>query len=454
MDQTASPSNIQPITSQTEGIELVTPTTTPSNNGWREKWQHKRWLLIAIGSSIAIVALIIALLITLSINHNTQAGDNTSKPQPTGQQTEAPTTHNSADDQFFRNQPLTLLYYSFSQTNNSKNIYQATPKDYETRTIDIGFPDKFSFSTSPNGAWLIRWNGQIIEKSAAAQPSNISPLFKMDDSKERIESVIWQNDSSALAISTTKIIDSNNPENFETNIYIVPLLTMQPVAIHNSTTNFAYELVAYPSSTQLYMQEKHRNKVQNLTLYNPQSKQIERQHSSLNDSLSQLTFSRDMQWGFKSTDTEVVRYELSTLGQSVVYRVDRSCQVGPPNSSTLAGASISPSGDLLLVHEQRAACQREQRSRSTTPTPVPPTSRTLVFSISQNKAMQQTTNLPLTHIQDGLWSPNEEIIWITADAQHSYTLHHNSMELTPIPTTERQNLTRERVFPIGWLAPQ
>lgn len=417
-------------------------------------WGNKRWLTVAViagGISILLVVSLVAVLIIGNTSTKAKPRSN----NPSASQSATPqATHNPKDDQFFAAKPLTLVYYSFAQTTNSKNVFQSTPDDTENRILDIGFPDKYDFNTSPNGNWLLRWDNLNIQKAHSATPNKFSNLFSLNDKNIQIRQVIWQADSSTVAVLISSGQASNNSSTIQSAIYIIPLLTMQPVTIFQTTANFDYDLVAFPSSTSLYMQENHQGNVRNLSQYNPQTKHITGQYPGLNQNglLSTLHFSQDMRHGYTYTETDIVQYTIESMEQKVVYHLSRACPNNQDVNSQIKGISVAPSDKLLFAHEALEACKGSSSSKDQQTEP--PASRSFILDISQQKAIEQVFNLRFDKIERSLWSPDQSLIWLSIDSQTAYTLRRQPLALQPIPNVQRQALTKERVFPIGWLAPQ
>ena len=231
-------------------------------------------------------------------------------------------------------------------------------------------------------------------------------------------------------------------------------MTLQPVVVYDQQNSFNLELVKFPNANALYFVENHNGAKRNLTQFNPQSKQVDRQYTSFNQNglLSQLQFSSDMQSAFRTTETQIIRYSLQTMEQSVVYAVDRHCEVGDPNNNSIAYATVAPSGTKLLVTESLTRCARQpQRNRSAEPTPVPPTRQTTIYSMTEQKVLTRKYDQDLPQLASSLWSPAEDYVWFTQDTLKSYIISGKDLAISPIPPLVRQSLTKERVFIIGWL---
>jgi hypothetical protein len=419
-------------------------------------WQYNRWLSIAYISIIIIAFVGLGMLALLLYNQVNANPLNQKAPKSNQSNSITVGTHSSDDNNFFANQQLTVLYYSFAQTSGNKNIFQSTPSDHENRAIDVGFPDKYHFLTSLDGTWLLRWDDKHVERSSAVTPQKFNSIFKLDNKNQRITSVIWAKDASSIAITTNNANNQSDSNSHQNNIIILPLLTLQPVTVYDELADYNLELIKFPTANTLYFVENHRGNKQNLTLFDPQSQAVTRQYTALNQNniLSDIQFSSDMQWAYQVTDTQVIRLNLNSMEKTTIYTTNRDCQVGDPNLNSIAYASIAPSGNKMLITENLTICKRQPRSSSTQPTPIPPTRQTTLFSISEQKVLKREYNLNLPQLSTSLWSPQEDYIWLTVDTLQSYITTVSNLALTPIPSPTRQALTKERVFLIGWLQPK
>lgn len=431
----------------------------PAQSGWRHPlyaWRHNRWLFLAY-SSVVVIVLLGLCLVGLQIYRLLNDGQATQNSEPDHETSETKplATRQTDDDAFFAHQPLTILYYSFAQTTGSKAMYQATPTDQENRVLAIGYPDTYTFLTSPDGHWLLRWNEKTIERAAAATPQNFTSIYNLDAKEQKLTSVVWQADGAAIAISTTQIDRQAITNTYHNRIVILPLLTFQPITVYDAASDFSLELFTFPTATAMYYVKNYTGIRRDLSRYNPQSKAVEKQFTSFNQDnlLDALQFSADMHFAYKVTETQVIRYDLATLEQSVVYTTDRHCEVGEPNSNSIISASIAPSGDKLLVTESLTPCPRQSRNRTATPTPEPPIQQTKLYSLADRKVIRSVSNLGLSDFSSSSWSPNESQLWMAIDTQHAYIISIQTLQLSPIPSPDRYAFTRERVFLAGWLQP-
>ena len=411
-------------------------------------WQTKRWLTIALGLGVLIALLAVAMVIVISLDATTKTSP---APTPTPVATspnEPQATKSTEDDQFFAAQPLTMLYYSFSQTSNAKNIFQATPSDRESRKVAIGFPSTYSFASSPNSRWLLRWDEKIVSRSSASEPQDFSTIFEVNESS-RIVSVQWQADSSSIAILTSDT--SSDTDGITSAITLLPLLTLQPVEVYKETSAHQYALFAYPTATELYVARNTNGSLSHLTMYNPRSKKIVKEVSGFNNGkLATSQFTRDMKWAYRITETELLRTNLQNYQQEVLYKVSRDCTHGQPNSSHLTGFSVAPSGKSVLVHEKRVACRITSENDSGSQVD----SKTMMISTSDAKIIASKNNLEISSISASHWSPEESFIWLTISNDRSVTMVAKDLTMNPVPPESRNALTKERVFFIGWLKAQ
>lgn len=112
-------------------------STRPADFSHSRIFQYGKWLVIMAVSVVGIGAVVAIIVATQASLPNISSL--ITNPSPTPVKTEIATTRKEGDDSYFAGLPLTILYYSYSQTSNTKNVFQANPSDSESRFLNIGF---------------------------------------------------------------------------------------------------------------------------------------------------------------------------------------------------------------------------------------------------------------------------------------------------------------------------
>lgn len=420
-------------------------------------WKSNKWIVVSGFFLIAVIAGLFSVLLSF-LN---QSEPTTSAETPDKQQQEVEsgiaTTKASDDDTFFAKLSHTIIYYSFAQTTNNKNMVQATPQDHENRVIPIGFPDKHNFNTSPDGKWLIRWDDTKIERASADKPATLTTIFE-SSSNRRINSVKWQSDSSTIALTTTKDVEEGSvdtPE-YESKIIIIPQLTLDEVDLYTATSEASLELVNFPNSNSLYFQKNASGQITDLSLFNPHSKEVERVFSDYNQDnmLSRMVFDQQMRYGYITTDLKITQHTLEDPTKSTtIHSINTSCSSARDiKDSKITGLSLSPTGNSVIFTEEIDYCQKEWRDAERNGKELP-TSRLSHYSNGEREVLKKIDNASAGQIDADMWSGDEKYVWITSGVDSAFIMTLEDYSFQPIPNPNRQTLTKERVFPIGWLQP-
>lgn len=451
-ESTTPPTN--PITSQVSPVEndasFVVPQQSAGANksrdlGHSRVFNYGKWLLILALSVVAtgaIIAIVVAIQASIP-----KTGSNLPSATPTPPDIEVKTTHDEGDDNYFAELPLTMLYYSYSQTTNTKNVFQANPDDSQSRFVNVGFPDRYSFATSPNGKSLIRWSEEAIDIASAAKPATFQPLFKPQGSQITIRRATWSTDSSRVAISYTKApVDTKK---FANVVVIVEVPTGNSAVLLEDETDFVYDLLALVDNTRLFYRQDRNGLYSNLTEYDVVDKKVSRDLAGFNSGglLSKLTFNQKMDWGYTFQDNQVLRYNMTTFDKQVVWSIDRTCKNSKqPNNSSVTSLSVSPNSDLVLFTVVPEACRNGSANKGVDLRP-----KLYTYNIKDQKIVKEQADPIFTKLQSSSWAPNNAMVWLQLDTQRAYGINPQTLAMWPIPPTERNTLTKERPLLLGWL---
>ncbi len=416
----------------------------PSDLDHSRLFRYRKWLWVMAASVIAIGAVIAVIVASqASLPHSTRTNTIT----PTPGKAAVSTTHSESDDAYFAGLPLTMLYYSFSQTSNSKNVFQANPSDSESRFLNIGFPDKYTFLTSPNGKFLLRWNETDLEIAEAATPAKFISLYKPQGSQIMIRQAVWSTDSSRLALSYTKApVDTSK---FASVVTIIDLAKGESTTVIQTEVDFVYGLKALVDNERLYYVQDRNGLVSNLTEFNTTDKKVSREIPAFNSNglLAKLSFDRAMSWGYMFENNVVVRHNIATFEKETLYTLDRSCRNGQTNNSAVTSLSVSPTSDQLLFTTVPQACRVGSRDQDLK-------NRLLLLDIKNKKVVKEVVSPAFTKLVSSSWSPANDVVWAQVDTQTAYGISPSTLDIWPIPPQQRNVLTKERPIFLGWLLPK
>jgi hypothetical protein len=83
----------------------------------------------------------------------------------------------------------------------------------------------------------------------------------------------------------------------------------------------------------------------------------------------------------------------------------------------------------------------------------PPTQRTILIDVVNGQVVESQDNQPITTLTDSSWSPDGQHVWLTVDPTTHYILDVDHLQIHAIPSLDRQTLTKEKLYLLGWLAP-
>lgn len=439
----------QPVSAIVDPNSSSTPPPVGLSAPWWRK--HKRIIVISGG----IVALLIGLLI---INALLQGKSPAAVLAPTPTPTAAPTptpTIDPKEQAFFASLPQTMLYYSFAQTSNARNVFQSDVTDTQRRNVDIGFPGNYNYLTSPDGRWLLRFDEKQIERAASNEPANFSLLYKFPKDTLRATSLQFSADSSKLAVVLTQNSRSDGSQSYYTNILVILPNSEKigdPKEIFNSDKPFRYRLVGFPAANTLWYVEDREGQESNLTKLNLENNSTAAPMTRYNQSnlLAEMQFDRWMSNGYAQRDRSIIRYNLQNGAETIVYELDNSCPKSRDHSdSKVTGFTLAPEASDILISLALKPCKDQLRDPGATP--IPP-QKTVVINATDGALLRQQNNLPVTNIEQAWWSPDNKHVWVTVDSTTHYTIESSTLEAHSVPSLDRQTLTKEKLYFVGWLA--
>lgn len=414
--------------------------------------QGSKWLFItshkkSVFSITSLLIILTILTIALALNQSKKPAEHTTT-QATPTSTPTPTV-NQGENDFFASLPQTMLYYSFAQTSGNRNVYQSDITDTKRRNINIGFPGTYQFATSPDGRWLLRYNDRQLEKAPSNRPTSFTAIYTYPESDFRLTSLIFSSDSKFIALSLSKpslitgkqftsqlaILDVNNPK--------------QIASILRTETSFRYQLVGY-AHQQLWYVENQDGRLNNLTSIDLASKQTGQPFVifNQNNQLSKIQFSADMEYAYTATDTYINQYQLATKIAKAIYTVNNPCQrQNQAIGNSISGISAAPSTAQLVVSVKAISCTNQAKPD------LQSMQKIILINTQSGQTMYERANVPITGINQAAWSPNNQHLWITVDSSAHYEVELNQLDIHPIPSLDRQTLTKEKLYLLGWLSP-
>lgn len=409
---------------------------------------YKKWLVVA---SLAVVGVAIAGAVTLALQAGltTKPGSQRPGSTPTPTPVQA-TSRDEGDNSFFAAQALSLLYYSFAQTSNTKNTFQAIPNQQESRFITIGFPEKYDHLTSDNGAYLVRWTSTTLELSSAAAPSQFMALYQVTTGG-RIDSVLWHPDHQQLLLATSTAAPEGSGRLNKIELVNAKDAQLKPVTIMSSTDTkigdgFSYALRAFRSANSFYYTENRGGLQSNLTLFDLQDKKMLRQLPQLqqNGLLAKMQFDRAMTWGYWVDGNMAKRRNLESGKEEILYQISRDCGYDRANASRVDWLTVSPSNSKLVVYAQPEACSSYGQTEDVR-------SRLMIIDLTTKKTIREVYQAPLPSLAMASWAPGELTVWLQIDTQSAYLLKTDTLSYDQVPSGEQQALTKERPLFLGWL---
>jgi hypothetical protein len=413
---------------------------------------HKKAVISIIGLLLVLLILVVA---SLFLQPKSMPSVSQNTPSPTATLTPTPTI-DPAENQYFAALPQTMLYYSFAQTSTSRNVYQSDITDTHRRNVDIGFPGSYQFLTSPDGRWLLRYNDHQLDRAQSDNPTKFTTIYKWPNQQSRLTSIIFATDSSQIALDLTQNSRAVAGQPYYTNALTIISNTAQPQAtvLFNTDKPFRYQLVGFNAKQQIWYIENRDGRLSNLTRLNLNTGKSDAPLTSFNQNglLDQLQFNRDVTYAYAVSDTYVTEYAVASQQSRVIYSFDNSCpQKGKTNGSAISGFTVAPTAPQLLVAINLQTCSGQPKP---TAGALPPaTQRTLLINTKNGQIIRQQDNLPIAKITEAAWAPTNQQVWLTVDATTHYELEAGSLDIHPIPSLDRQTLTKEKLYLLGWLAP-
>jgi hypothetical protein len=413
---------------------------------------YKWWLLLITGLTVVIVVMVILLLFKPAKNM-------VFKPTPTPSASLTPTpTADLAQDAYFAKLSQSLVYYSFAQTSGGRNVFQADPTDTQRRNLAIGFPDSYTFLSSPNGQWLIRYNDQKVEQAPSNNPTHFSSLYQLPSAQLRVTSAIFSADSNLLALDITQ--NSQSPADSQQPYYTNQLLTI-PVtsnsakrtatSIINTDKLFRYKLVGFPDNKTVWYMEDREGRLSNLSQLTILPAQATKVLSVYNSQLTTMQFTSDMHYAYSLSSTYITQSDLTNQQAHIIYSLDTSCpKTTQSNASTLSGLTISPINQLLLTIAFKPCANQPRPTQGDTPLP---TQRTILLNTLTGQVSQQQDNQPIPSFSQSAWSPDGQHVWLTIDQSTHYELDIEQLQVHAIPSLDRQTITKEKLYFMAWLSP-
>ena len=408
-------------------------------------WKHHQFISVTV---LCVVAAAASIGI-VSFHHPSQLSNSpsstTSSPTPTPSSDSAQRAQENA---FYATMPESLLYYSYTQTTDSQNIFQSDPTNDHRRGITIGLATKYLFATSPDGTHLLRWTTDTIEVSEASNLEHFSQIYKSSKPDLRISSVIWSTDSSQIAFILSRQTNDQTGglgPSFENVLFTMPL--GQPAhQVFDQTKLFTYHLLALTAPTKLYYAEDKNDLYDSIDQLDPTTSTVSQTYSFLPKgvALSSLFFAPDMSLAAGYSDTQVTLYNLTNQTSQVAYTLDRTCPFNKQNASRITSVAISPNDSQLAWSTNLQPCDTNKID------PTAPTDAVTTYDIATQKINKVWSGRRPGAISQILWPGTGQWVWLSS-VELSQLLDLKSGQMYSVPKQREQNQGKDRVYFIGWL---
>jgi hypothetical protein len=350
--------------------------------------------------------------------------------------------------------PNTLVYYAYRTVYNTQHVFESDPSGQYQLERTTGFSDVYKFLGAPNGHYVLRWTRNSIEIAQADKIESFSQLVKVEDASQTINSVVWANDSSAFAFSTTAV--QTNTLNgsgtiYHNRVYNVTVAGQHPSVIKDISATAQYLLRGYnPSQQQIvWLEQGATTAPQGLTLVNASNGQTMRTYAEFNDPILHNNFvlSSDLTTAYFVRSNLVIAEKLADQTNNPFYTITTACPGGTASSGAPIALRLAPDDKSILISTTFDQCPKPTGYQpSPTPTPAP-LNTTYRVDISTGKVISQTNNSDLASLSPAWWSNDGKYIWVDSQ-QGSMIDASNLSEITFFPP----NTPKQRVYFMAWLS--
>lgn len=271
----------------------------------------------------------------------------------------------------------------------------------DVAAVNIGW-GKFSFFPSPDGKYLARGNGSVLEIAPTDKLDSFTKIAEAGGPDMRLYHVVWSDDGNKLVYFTSKkspTDGSYGPASLPTNLYVINRDGTDKKLVKKFSKLAGVYLEAFDSlRNKLYWFETWEGFVWNFTIVDLADGSIEDIKKDLDPETPwSVTFSPDFSkvYYVGDFDKTIIEYTLANNSKKILYTFDGLGQDKYGNKGGIRGMRLSPRGDVLIF------------SRRTEPD-----DREITFSLELSSGkIEQVVDDPRYNVTPVSWSPDGRYVW-------------------------------------------